>query len=309
MDNSSNKIKLRHLPKVYYLNLDNRTDRAKYMEDQFEEYGIKNYERISASKFLASEFDDWKGQVFNAHRRVYKDVLQHRVELGTACSYIDFWKTWLKDTDEEYLIMMEDDYDLSYVNYWHFDWTFLMNKIPYDWDCILLGFENFQEIPCYLHPIHPYHDMGPALMHRRYIEKLVDIHITEGKYNFHRDNRNFMWSAKKDWNVSFMHPETNKHVIASGVARPTPSTADYFFGHCGNTYCLPLISVNPDLGSYETDKLRDDREDLTFTRRAYDLWWKRLRDNYSVESFFTYGKPYDFRITRDNINHFIQANK
>jgi len=257
---------------------------------------------------LASEFDSWKHLVVNAHKKVYKEVLQHRVELGTACSYIDFWRSWLRDTDDKYLIMMEDDYDLSYIDYWHFDWDLLMNKLPYDWDCILLGFENFQEIPCHLHPIKPYHDMGPALMNRRYIRKLVDLHTKDGKYNFHGDNRNFMWSAKKDWSVRVLPEDVylsdKRDIIVSGCARPTPSTADYFFGHCGKTYCLPLITVNPDIGSYETDKLRDDREDLTFTRRAYDLWWKKFKDSYSIESFFTYGKPYDFRITRENINYF-----
>ena len=88
----------------------------------------------------------------------------------------------------------------------------------------------------------------------------------------------------------------------SGSGRPTPSTADYFLGHCGKTYCLPLISVNPNVGSYETDYHRPDREDLTFTRRAYDLWWKKLKNKTGLDTFFTYGKPYDFRITRSNID-------
>jgi hypothetical protein len=296
------KNKLEGIPKVYYLNLDERPDRREYIENQFETYGIREYERISASKFLASEFDSWKELVVNSDREIYRTTLQHRVELGTAVSYIDFLEEWLRSTDDPYLILMEDDYDLSYIDDWHFDWNYLMSHLPYDWDCIQLGFENCLEIPCYLHPIHPYHDMGPSLIKRRYAEKLVEIHKIDNKYNFHQAHNNFKWSAKKDWYYEFMHPDTKRKVITCGAARPTPATADYFLGHCGKTYCLPLISVDPTLGSYEINHVRTDRQDLTFTRRAYDLWWKKLKNKRSLEMFFTYGKPYDFSITIDNID-------
>ena len=40
--------KLKGLPPIYYLNLDEHSERRKYMEDQFEYWEIKNYTRISA---------------------------------------------------------------------------------------------------------------------------------------------------------------------------------------------------------------------------------------------------------------------
>jgi hypothetical protein len=294
--------KLENIPKVYYLNLDERPDRKEYIENQFETYGIRDYERISASKFLASDFQSWRHLVINSDREIYESNIQHCVELGTAVSYIDFFESWLTKTNDPYLIIMEDDHDLTYIDDWHFDWNYLMSRLPYDWDCIQLGFENFWEIPCFLHPIHPYHDLGPSLIKRRYAEKLVEIHKIDGKYNFHQQNNNFKWSAKRDWSFSFREPHSKEHIWMSGSGRPTPSTADYFLGHCGKTYCLPLISVNPNVGSYETDYHRPDREDLTFTRRAYDLWWKKLKNKTGLDTFFTYGKPYDFRITRSNID-------
>jgi hypothetical protein len=36
------KDKLKGLPTIYYVNLDNRTDRKEYMESQFNYWGIKN---------------------------------------------------------------------------------------------------------------------------------------------------------------------------------------------------------------------------------------------------------------------------
>jgi hypothetical protein len=294
--------KLDNIPKVYYLNLDERTDRRIHTEQQFKEVGITNFSRISASKFLASNFDKWKQLVFNSEKQIYKNNIQHCVELATAVSYLDFLKEWLIFSDEPYLLLMEDDYDLSYVNYWHFDWNYLMNSIPYDWDCIQLGFENFWEIPCFLHPIHPYHCLGASLISRRYAEKLVQIHIVDGLYNFHQKNCNFRWSVKKDWKYTGFSDFYNRNIQMRGVSRPTPSTADYFLGHSGKTYCLPLISVCPNIGSYETDYIRNDREDLIFTRKAYDIWWKKLRDTVSLNQFFSYGKPNDLYITRYNID-------
>ena len=43
-------------------------------------------------------------------------------------------------------------------------------------------------------------------------------------------------------------------------------TIDYFMCHSGNTYCMPLISVNPHIGSYEQNIVRKDRPDLDLAR-------------------------------------------
>ena len=40
--------KLKGLPPIYYLNLDEQPERKDYMEDQFEYWEIENYTRISA---------------------------------------------------------------------------------------------------------------------------------------------------------------------------------------------------------------------------------------------------------------------
>jgi hypothetical protein len=61
---------------------------------------------------------------------------------------------------------------------------------------------------------------------------------------------------------------------------------------------MPLISINPDLGSYAENVCRkDERKDLQFSYKAYQRWWTELRDKYSLEEFFTYGKPNDKIIT------------
>ena len=52
------KNKLKNFPHIYYTNLDNRTDRRDYMEEQFDYWKLPST-RVSGSKFLASTVNDW----------------------------------------------------------------------------------------------------------------------------------------------------------------------------------------------------------------------------------------------------------
>jgi hypothetical protein len=124
--------KLRGFPHVYYFNLDQKTDRKKYMETQFDRWGIE-YTRMSSNIYSIWNYDDWTtnkvtGDKSDTDQRLYAPAMMH----------FELFKRWLHDTDEEYILVMEDDYDLSLIEYWHFDWNYLMSKLPYDWDCIQL---------------------------------------------------------------------------------------------------------------------------------------------------------------------------
>ena len=123
-------MKLKGLPTLYYLNLDERPDRREYTELQYDELGISNFKRFSASEYQFPNFVDWK------HRVILNDISecvrwrQHIIEIGTAICTLDMIKHWLTTTNEKHLLLMEDDYDYRFVKYWHFDWEYLMNHIP-----------------------------------------------------------------------------------------------------------------------------------------------------------------------------------
>ena len=269
-------MKLKGLPTLYYLNLDERPDRKEYTELQYDELGITNFKRFSASEYQYPDFVDWK------HRVILNDMSecvrwrQHILEIGTAICTLDMIKHWLTTTNEKHLLLMEDDYDYRFVKYWHFDWEYLMNHIPFDWDCIQLGFENEHEIPCFLHPIRSHHDYGPVLINRSYAEKLMRLFVDGDQYNFSHRIQNYKWGKMLDM--------PNR-------------TIDYFMCHSGNTYSMPLISVNPHIGSYAKNIVRKDRPDLELARKAYNKWWTVMRDEYTLEEFFMYGKPNDYVIT------------
>jgi len=248
------KNKLKGLPHVYYLNLDNRVDRKEYMENQFEKWNIKNYTRVSATKYLASEWKKWIRLVDGI-----KNVKTFNMRLSSIAnmiSHIDFLSLWLENTNDEYLILMEDDYDLSLIEYWHFDWEYLMNNIPYDWDCIQLGYESLNYINFFLSPkpnIGTF--FGPCMLNRMYVEKLVNL--------FYDKQKNLFKIIKNNELVN----------------------VDETICQNGKCYCLPLITTNNDLTSGEDSVVRIHNHHIQ-SRKLYYFWWETHRDEVTLEEFF-----------------------
>lgn len=271
-DNSKIHYKLAGIPTIYYFNLDNRLDRREYMESQFQRWGISNFKRISQSKYLASEADMWKNMfdgdiyAFGASPHINANSLTH----------LEFFQNWLNFTNDELLIIMEDDVDMNLIEYWHFDWTYLMNNIPYDWDCIQLGFESSTVMQFFLHP-KPAHGtyFGPCLLNRRYVKKLVDLHVKNNKFVLKQNTAN--WIMKQEGgNI----------------------TLDYFVTENGRVYCIPLFTVNNDLGSYESNIPIKYDHHIASSILCYEFW-KNGRDLFSLEDFFAYAKPNDAQMTQD----------
>jgi hypothetical protein len=267
--------KLKGIPHIYYFNLDSKTNRRDYMESQFKYWGIENYTRISSSKYLASKIDEWVHLIDGLTYNWGKGA----AVTANAINHIEAIKCWLESTNDPYMILMEDDYDLSLIEYWHFDWEYLMNNIPYDWDCIQLGYESHVEIKFFLSP-KPMSKtyFGPCMINRRYAQKLVDLH-----YDY--DNSKFR----------VKHKVANMQLIVEGGENS--SSVDYFICENGRTYCIPLITTNNDLPSYENDILLI-RSHHEISRKLYYDWWQNERDKFTLEDFFTYNKPYDYLMTR-----------
>jgi hypothetical protein len=246
--------KLKGLPHIYYFNLDNRVDRKEYMENQFEKWNIKNYTRVSGTKYLESEWKKWIHLVDNA--RNIKKTSVRLDALANMISHIDFLFFWLESTNDENLILMEDDYDLNLIEYWHFDWEYLMNNIPYDWDCIQLGYESNNHINFFLSPKPSFRTFfGPCLLNRIYVKKLVNL--------FYDQQKNIFKVFKN-----------NEFV---GV--------DNTICENGKCYCLPLITTNNDLKSGENSIERIHSHHVQ-SRKLYYFWWKKQRDKITLEEFF-----------------------
>ena len=281
--------KLKGIPKVYYRNLDSRKDRLEYMESQFDYWGIE-YQRVSSSKYTPKNYDEWKDLVIlNPDWNYLRDYFPYDfgevryqrdlVEICIMMTQLDSIKTWLETSEDETMILMEDDHDLSMLEYMHFDWEYLMNHIPYDWDVIQFEVTNGIGIPCFLHPTLDRSWTGPMMINRQYASKLIKLHYIEGKFNFNQKLGSYKWTRMAD----------NPSLVP-----------DYIISKNGKGYSIPLIYLNPDFNSFDIDIERKDlREFYQHIKEIYHNWWKNLRDNYTLEEFFTHGKPNDLVLEVD----------
>jgi hypothetical protein len=256
--------KLSGIPSIYYLNLDSELDRRRYMEKQFEKWNLNNVTRFSGSKYLAKNYEDWKNRL-HFPNLITKE--KHQLAASITLSTLEMIKHWLETTDEKYLILFEDDYDLNLIEYWHFDWEYLMNNIPYDWDCIQLGYESNTYIRFFLCPKLNDSCWGPVVINRHFAKKLINLHYVKEKYMLIRKYGNHLFN-------------TGYRVVS----------LDSFIPFLGKTYQLPLITQNPYL-----DKIPKKHHFLC--KEIYYDWWKNERDKYSLEDFFSYGKQNDYEMT------------
>jgi hypothetical protein len=266
MNNMDLHEKLVGIPKIYYLNYDQHLNRKKYIEDQFAKFGITNFERISASKYNENNVVE---KVLDLE--LYK--LNYNVS-AYSVTVLEFIKKWLDETDDSYFILIKDTTDFDIINHWIFDWKTIMQNIPYDWDCIQLGFENVSIIPFYLHPILPSHTFGPSLINRHYAKKIIKLHHFDGKYKL-------------------------SNYIANMNMGGHSGTIDYFIGHNGKTYSIPLLPSNPKFLNKESKKYKL----ISACRNAYYDWWEKQSNKTTLDEFFTYGKPNDISMIRKIKNY------
>ena len=179
-------------------------------------------------------------------------------------------KEWLSTSTAPWLCLMEDDYDLNLIQYWNFNWDYLMNRVPYDWDCLQIGFESTKFIPFFLHPKLNHSYFGPVILQRDYIEKILDLHSSGDKWRF-------------------------LGKIGDNKFNSTGATVDYFIGHTGRTYSIPLITTNDKLTSGE-NSVTINRIHHTKSRNAYYHWWAKEHKKFSLDDFFTYGKDNDHKM-------------
>lgn len=266
-DNKNISDKLKDCPKIYYFNNDKHIKLKDHMEFNFKSLNIDNYERITTSKYNDKEVSD-----------MISDIEKYKLPISKASyaiSVLEFLVNWYENTNEDTLIISRDTIDFGTLEYLPFDWKIMMDNLPYDWDCFLMGFENIHYIPFYLHPVMPSHTFLVGMLNRRYVKKLINLHYKDGKYKL----TNYI--ANKSFGLN------------SG-------TVDYFIPHAGKTYCLPIFPNHTDFFNKETKKYAL----VKMCRLFYYEWWRNYGSKYNMKELFTYGKPNDTGMLRRLINGF-----
>ena len=168
--------KLKDFPIIYYINLDHRTDRKKWMESQFNYWGISNYYRVPASKYHISKYDEWKEVV------VEKEILECLSLMSVALNNIETIINWYDEYPSETCIIMEDDISLANIKYWNFDWTYFHNNLPENWEIIQLYYcTRYQpdglSVPMFLHKRSDAGSAAAYLINRSYAKKIKDLFL------------------------------------------------------------------------------------------------------------------------------------
>jgi hypothetical protein len=275
--------KLKGLPHIYYINLEDRTDRKEYMESQFKKWGIEKFSRVNASEFLKNDVKTWKDIVHLPHII----PINRRRSVCVSLSHMETIRKWLEETSEEYMIIMEDDTDISLIEYWHFDWEYLMDNLPYDWDAVQLMYNSDIRIYCFLHPKKLITWNGPLLIRRSYAEKLLSLYYIRGKYNFIKKVNRV--SKSNSIEPGRIYTSLTNQWSTEGDGRITVLDVDEFMGHNGKVYQLPLFSQNPMLE--DPPKIHHIK-----SNKIHVYWWTKMKDNFTLEEFFTYGKINDSKM-------------
>jgi hypothetical protein len=175
LDKNKSIDKLRNLPPIYYINLDDQTNRRAYMEAQFKYWNIQDYTRISAYDGRESDL----GEILVGK---YPDNVTSG-EIGCVTSHLKAIKHWYDTSDSPYALFLEDDVELSIARFWNFTWTEFFCRVPYNWDCLQLAVICTGDVHVQVHTRFV-NDFSTAayVINRSYAEKLIRLHVRDNKY-------------------------------------------------------------------------------------------------------------------------------
>ena len=240
--------KLNYIPPVYYINIDEQSDRKHHIEDHFRYWGIENYTRISA---YVGRQDDLSGII----KGRYPENMTSG-EVGCVTSHLKAIKHWYDTSDSQFALIMEDDIDLDLVKFWNFSWNEFMANLPYDWDVVQLAIICTGSIHVKLHKRFV-NDFSTAcyMINRHHAEKLIKFHVREDKYKL--DNG----------------------------SKPR-AVADDLIYNSGNTYAMPIFLYKLELGSSihpeHIDAIHKGNRDGQLN------WWQQEGINYDIKELMNY---------------------
>lgn len=243
--------KLTGIPKIIYFSKDQKSSNTKVMLDNFEKWEIKNYERVVIPSVNSKK---WKKNIVNENLSLTDEQLLYNY------TYVKTIIDWYDNSEDEYCIFMSDNTNIDLAQYWTFDWEFLMNALPYNWDCIQLGISDNDTIIMHLKP------KGNGIIKtfcfmitRQFAKKIKNLHYNDGKYTLHVNTADF------------------------GVQEYYYGDINYFLFELGITYTFPVFNT---WGEYSDDE--EEKSSINVER-----WWKNESKKFTVFDKFHYYKKND----------------
>jgi GR25 family glycosyltransferase involved in LPS biosynthesis len=204
--------KLLNFPKIYYINLDRSEDRNLYMINQFKKYNILNYERVSA---------------IDKNNYIDLSFLSHDIPNGIkpvdailSFSHMKALDLFLQ-SGEEWAVILEDDADLSTIDYWNFSWSDLFKLLPNNLNILqmIVGTRTTRDINFHLHT-RSFWDFCATgyLINKKHAKKIINTFYKNTKIDI-RSIKNYK-KYDKDNNGTFFqesYPTTEEVIYGIDV--------------------------------------------------------------------------------------------
>lgn len=242
---------LSNFPSVNYVTLHESEERQQYLERHLMEHGVK---QIKAHKFHR----------FPHYNYVMKGTFVNELStthLGIITGHLSTIKNWLEETDEPYTVICEDDVSVETCKYWNFEWNEFMEKIPSDWQCVvLMVIRKHGDIKQYTLKERDSWDWGATayLISREYAKRLIETRIKEDHFDIEIHGTNFI-----------------------------PIVENVLFHDIGKVYNIPLfVEGDTFVSTYDNEKENEQKETHRKSRNSVIDWWR------SVGRFLTANELY-----------------
>jgi len=240
--------KLQNFPPVYYVTLEECTDRQEKIESEFAKYGIVP-NAIKSKKF--SESND-----FITGKYVYQLTGPTQ---GCIVSHLKAIKKWYYSEESDYAFFCEDDLSLRTVDYWNFTWQEFIERLPEDWECIQLMTirGNFDRV--YFRD-RKWNDWSQTayILNRDYAKKLIDNYCIENTFHLELKNLNIM-----------------------------PIGENILFTNVGKVYTFPMFVENVDISTTDINDLEIEngqKPNHIYSSEYVYSWWKTQGTNFNIET-------------------------
>jgi len=232
-------MKLKGLPSVRYVTLEDDIARQKLFTKQFKKYNIVPIP-IKSKRF--SESDD----VITGK---YVHQLTDPVK-GCTVSHLKAFKDWYYNTDEPYGFFCEDDLSLETIEHWNFTWEDFVNNLPSDWEAVqLLAIRGQFDKVCLRERYWDDWAITAYILKRDYVKRIINHCCIEETYNLEVKDSDIM-----------------------------PIGESLFFTNFGKVYTCPLFVENTKIDSTnlnDTELENGQKPNHHFASQYISNWWKR----------------------------------
>ena len=245
--NVTKKDKLIGIPSIYYISIEDSIKRRTNLEKQLKKFNIKNYVSSIYKRYEEGDHNI-TGEKASLLRTAYK---------GAVTSHLKTIKKWYDETNEDIVIICEDDLSLKTVKYWNFTWKDFYDKLPEYWDCIqMIQVRYPYRKVCFSQ--RDYYDWcaGIYLINRRYAEILLKRHYQNGKF------------------------------ILETVCE-YPNIENILFAANSNVYAIPLF-VEDILNSRSACLIGKEEQSEYHVESYYEVlnWWRKNGLKTSIDELF-----------------------